>query len=529
MKRGSEMIITEMLARNARMYPDETALVEREPAKGIRREISWLEFERIANRFANALIARGIHKGDRVILLMMNCLEWLPLYFGVLKTGAWAVPLNFRFTAKDIRYCAEIAEAKAIIFGEEFIDRVDSIMDNLGEIGDFIFVGPADGQPRYATILEKFLASASEIDPAIPLEILDDAALYFTSGTTGTPKPILVTHRNLEASCINQNIAYHLAHEDNFLCLPPLYHTGAKMHWFGSLIVGGRAVLLKGVKPEWIVETISKEQVTIVFLLVPWVQDILVAIENGDLKLDDHKLDQWRLLHIGAQPVPPVLIKKWKEIFPNQEYDTHYGLSESTGPGCIHLGTENTHKVGAIGRAGFDWEVRLVDDNLNDVPRGHTGEIMIKGPGVMKEYYKNPKATQETIKDGWLLTGDMARFDDDGFIWIVDRKKDVIISGGENVFPIEVEDFLMENQKIQDAGVIGIPDDRLGEIVGAVIKTKPGVEMTLEEIQDYCMALPRYKRPKKIFFGDVPRNPTGKIEKPKLREKYAGRKESFRI
>ena len=270
-------------------------------------------------------------------------------------------------------------------------------------------------------------------------------------------------------------------------------------------------------------------QVTNVFLLVPWVQDILVAIENGEIKLEDHKLDQWRLMHIGAQPVPPSLVNKWKEIFPNQDYDTHYGLSESTGPGCIHLGTENTHKVGAIGQAGFDWEVRLVDEDFKDVPRGDTGEIMLKGPGVMKEYYKNPKATQETIKDGWLLTGDMARCDEDGFIWIVDRKKDVIISGGENVFPVEVENFLMEKQEVQDAGVIGIPDERLGEIVGAVVKIKPGAKMSVEEMLDYCKALPRYKRPKKIFFGDVPRNPTGKIEKPKLREKYAGSRDSFKL
>ena len=523
------MVITEILARNARMYSDEIALIEREPAKGIRREISWQEFDGLANRVANALIARGINKGDRVILLMMNCLEWLPFYFGVLRTGAWAVPLNFRFTARDIQYCAEIAEAKAIIFGEEFIDRVDSSRDNLVGIADYVFVGPADGKPDYANSLEKFTGGASEIDPAVPLEILDDAALYFTSGTTGTPKPILLTHRNLEASCFNQNIAYNLVHEDNFLCLPPLYHTGAKMHWFGGLVVGSRAVLLKGVKPNWIVEAISQEQVTNVFLLVPWVQDILVAIENGEIKLEDHKLDQWRLMHIGAQPVPPSLVNKWKEIFPNQDYDTHYGLSESTGPGCIHLGTENTHKVGAIGQAGFDWEVRLVDEDLKDVPRGDTGEIMLKGPGVMKEYYKNPKATQETIKDGWLLTGDMARCDEDGFIWIVDRKKDVIISGGENVFPVEVENFLMEKQEVQDAGVIGIPDERLGEIVGAVVKIKPGAKMSVEEMLDYCKALPRYKRPKKIFFGDVPRNPTGKIEKPKLREKYAGSRDSFKL
>ncbi|MFC1864191.1 class I adenylate-forming enzyme family protein, partial [Thermodesulfobacteriota bacterium] len=456
-------------------------------------------------------------------------LEWLPLYFGILRTGAWAVPLNFRFTAKDIKYCIDIAETKLMIFGEEFIDRVNSIKDSLGDVNGYVFVGPDNVKPDYAQSLETFIKDASDKDPQIPITLLDDAALYFTSGTTGTPKPILLTHRNLEASCITENRAHNQVHDDNFLCIPPLYHTGAKMHWFGSFIVGSRAVILKGVKPKWIIEAVSEEEVTVVWLLVPWAQDILVAIETGDIKLEDYKLDQWRLMHIGAQPVPPSLIKNWKEMFPNHEYDTTYGLSESTGPGCIHLGMENSHKVGATGKAGFDWEVRIVDSDLNDVPCGDPGEIMVKGPGVMKEYYGNPDATQETIKDGWLLTGDMARFDEDGFIWIVDRKKDVIITGGENVFPLEIEEFLMENREIQDVGVIGIADDRLGEIVAAVIKTKPGVTMTKEDALKYCEELPRYKRPRKIFFDDVPRNPTGKIEKPKLREKYAGRRESFKI
>ena len=523
------MIITEILDRNARMYGDEVALVEREPEKNSRRVLSWKEFDELANLIANALIDRGIKKGDRIIHLMMNCLEWLPLYFGILRTGAWAVPLNFRFTAKDIQCCADIAEAKIFIFGEEFIDPVNSIKDSLVGINDYIFVGPDKAKPDYAHLLETFIQDASHKDPAVPLSLLDAAGLYFTSGTTGTPKPILLTHRNLEASGITENRAHNQVHDDNFLCIPPLYHTGAKMHWFGSFIVGSRAVILKGVKPKWIIEAVSEEGITIVWLLVPWAQDILVAIETGEIKLTDYKLDQWRLMHIGAQPVPPSLIDHWKEIFPHHDYDTNYGLSESTGPGCIHLGMENVHKVGAIGQPGFDWEVRIVDSDLKDVPKGEPGEIMVKGPGVMKEYYKNPEATRETLIDGQLLTGDMARFDEDGFIWIVDRKKDVIITGGENVFPVEIEEFFMENRNIQDAGVIGIPDERLGEIVAAVLKTKPGVKMTEEEALEYCGGLPRYKRPRKIFFDNVPRNPTGKIEKPKLREKYSGRCESFRI
>ncbi|MBW2021554.1 MAG: AMP-binding protein [Deltaproteobacteria bacterium] len=523
------MIITEILARNARMYGDEIALIEREPAKNKRVEMTWKEFGAMANRVANALIQKGIKKGDKVIHLMINCLEWLPFYFGILRTGAWAVPLNFRFTADDIKYCADIAEAKAIVFGEEFIDRINDIKSDLETINDFIFVGPEELTPEYCEHFKTVLDSASASDPEVPLSILDDAALYFTSGTTGRPKPILLTHRNLEAACIVENRHHNQTHEDNFLCIPPLYHTGAKMHWFGNFIVGAKAVILKGIKPQWILEAVSEEQCTIVWLLVPWAQDILVAIERGELKLQDYKLDQWRLMHIGAQPVPPSLIRNWKKVFPHHDYDTNYGLSESTGPGCVHLGIENTHKVGAIGVPGFDWECRIVDENLNDVPKGQPGELMVKGPGVMKEYYKNPEATRSTIIDGWLLTGDMARVDEDGFIWLVDRKKDIIISGGENIFPVEIEDFLLDNPKIQDAAVIGVPDERLGEIVTAIIQLKPGQEMTEEEVYAYCEKLPRYKRPRKVFFDDVPRNPTGKIEKPKLRRKYAGREESFKI
>ena len=523
------MIITEILARNAGIYGDEIALIERDPAKNKRRVITWKEFDNTANRVANALIKKGVKKGDRVIHLMMNCLEWLPVYFGILRTGAWAVPLNFRFTAEEVLYSAGVAEGKVIIFGEEFVERVSTVKKDLMTFKDFIFVGPDDIKPDFAESFDKFLNTGLSDYPDIQVDLKDEAALYFTSGTTGIPKPILLTHRNLEFACIIEQKHHNQTHEDNFLCIPPFYHTGAKMHWFGNFIVGARAVILKGIKPSWIFEAVSEERVTIVWLLVPWAQDILVAIENGELDLKNYKLEQWCLMHIGAQHVPPSLIKNWKKVFPHHKYDTNYGLSEATGPGCVHLGIGNLHKVGAIGRPGLDWEYRVVDNDLQDLPLGETGELMVKGPGVMKEYYKNPEATAQTIINGWLLTGDMVRVDEEGFIWLVDRKKDVIISGGETLFPIEMENFLLKNYKIRDAAVIGIPDKRLGEIVTAIIKVKPGHIMSENDVFEFCFGLPRYKRPRKVFFDNIPRNPTGKIEKPKLRKKYAGIEESFRF
>jgi len=522
------MLITEILARNARMYGSETALIEREPGRGRRVAITWKTFDDQANAIAQALMARGISKGDRVVHLMMNCIEWLPAYFGILKTGAWAVPLNFRFVAKTIAACTRTAEAKAFIFGEEFIERVAQIRDEVGDtVKTFIFAGPEKRRPAWAESLEQLVAGYPAVAPQVPLEICDDAALYFTSGTTGTPKATRLTHRNLEHACYVENRHHNQIHGDNFLCIPPLYHTGAKMHWFGNFIAGAKAVILKGIEPRWILEAVSEERVTIVWLLVPWALDLLFAIQSGDLKLKDYQLDQWRLMHIGAQPVPSSLIRQWRKIFPNHQYDTNYGLTESTGPGCIHLGLDNMHKVGAIGVPGFDWECRIVDDQLRPVSQGTPGELIVKGPGVMKEYYRNPEATTAAIVNGWLLTGDVARQDDEGFIWLVDRKKDVIITGGENIYPVEIEDFLMGHPKIQDAAVIGLPSLRLGEIATAIIKAKPDCQLDKTEVEDFCKALARYKRPRKIIFGDVPRNPTGKIEKPKLRIQYAGQAESF--
>ncbi len=523
------MLITEILSRNARIYGNETALIERELGTTRRPELTWKEFNELSNRMANYLINKGIKKGDKVVHLMMNGIDWLPIYFGILRTGATVVPLNFRFDAPTIKSCIELSEAKILFFGPEFVERIDSIKDDLSVFMDhFIFTGEENPKPDYVISINEIKQYPKLDDPNCQIGLLDDAGLYFTSGTTGMPKAVLLTHRNLEYACYVENHHHRQVHTDNFLCIPPLYHTGAKMHWFGNFIVGAKSVILKGIDPKWILSIISEERVTVVWLLVPWALDILFAIESGEVNLNEYQLDQWRLMHIGAQPVPSSLIKEWKRFFPNHQYDTNYGLTETTGPGCVHLGFENSKKVGAIGVPGFDWETRIVDGNNNSVERGKPGELVVKGPGVMKEYYKNREATEEVLLDSWLSTGDIAREDEDGFIWLVDRKKDVIITGGENIYPVEIEDFLQSHEKVKDVAVIGIPSTRLGEIAAAIIQVKEGAELTKAEILEYCETLPRYKRPRRVIFGDVPRNPTGKIEKPMLRELYTGKKEVFK-
>ena len=533
------MPITEILQKNAELYTDEVSLVEINPklennknmtwrefsltqstaAETYRREITWGEFNKKANRFANLLLSRGIKKGEKVAILLMNCLEWLPIYFGILRTGALAVPLNFRYTADEIAYCLDKADAEYIVFGPEFVGRVEEICHKVPKIKMWIYAG--DDCPAYAESYDKLVTYCSTKTPDIDICDDDNAAIYFSSGTTGFPKAILHSHKALVHAAKTEQNHHGQTREDTFLCIPPLYHTGAKMHWFGSLLAGSKAVLLKGTEPKYILNAVSNEKCTIVWLLVPWAQDILDAIDRGEIDISELKLDQWRLMHIGAQPVPPSLIKRWKNIFPNHDYDTNYGLSESIGPGCVHLGIENIDHIGAIGKAGYGWETMIVDEKHNKLSKNEVGELAVKGDGVMLCYYKDEEATNEILADGWLFTGDMAYEDNDGFIYLVDRKKDVIISGGENIYPVQIEDFLRRHDKISDVAVIGLPDRRLGEVSAAIIQVKEGATLNEEEVNTFCLDLPRYKRPRKIIFADVPRNPTGKIEKPKLRKMYS--------
>ncbi len=533
------MVITEFLEKNARLYGEETALVEINPSEErdravtwrdfslientrpdlpYRREITWGQFDKKANRFANLLLSRGIKKGQKIGILLMNCLEWLPIYFGILKAGAIAVPMNFRYSSDEIAYCLDLADVEVLVFGPEFTERLTSILPQLSRVRYLFYVGRK--VPDFAESYLELVNYCAPSAPPVCMEEDDYAAIYFSSGTTGFPKAILHNHRALVSSCVTEQRHHGQTRDDVFLCIPPLYHTGAKMHWFGSLLSASRAVLLRGVKPEWILRAVTEEKCTIVWLLVPWAQDLLDAIESKKIDLNSYMLEQWRLMHIGAQPVPPSLIRRWMEIFPHHQYDTNYGLSESIGPGCVHLGVENIRKVGAIGKPGYGWEAKIVDEAGMPVKNGEVGELIVRGNGVMLCYYKNEEATNEVLKEGWLYTGDMAREDEEGFFYLVDRKKDVVISGGENLYPVQIEDFLRTNDKIKDVAVIGLPDARLGEIAAAIIEVKEGMTCSEEEINTFCKALPRYKRPRKVIFDKVPRNPTGKIEKPALREKY---------
>jgi acyl-CoA synthetase (AMP-forming)/AMP-acid ligase II len=514
------MNITDLVGRNARQYPDHIAFVEVRPISRRRKEINWALFEERTSRLAHALLERGIRKGQKMVLLGRNSINWLEAFFGIMKTGACAIPLNFRFTDEDIKYCAEIAEPKAFIVDKEYCERINAIRPVLKTATDFVGIGddPIDGMANMESLIKGSVAAP----PFVEIGDEDDCALYFTSGTTGAPKAVLHAHRSLMVAAITESTNHRWTSRDINLMMAPLYHL-AIGHLLGGVIVGARNVLLiEQISPQIIMETVSQERVTKAFLLVPWALDILQALDRGELRLDDYDLSSWKLMYMGAQPIPSSLVKRWKSYFPEMKHNTTYGLSEGGGPGVVHLGIENEHKVGAIGKAGLIWDVRIVDENGRDVKNGEVGELIVKGSGIMKEYYKNPSATAQAIRDGWLYTGDLGKTDEDGFIYIVDRKKDLIISGGENIYPVEIEDVIRRHPKVRDVAVIGVPDQRLGETVCAVIEPVPGEELTTEEmVLFFNEHLPRYKRPRQTVFDHVPRSPTGKIDKPKLRDAYA--------
>lgn len=533
---------TDYLIMNAAKQPEQIALVEVNPAireshgenwrdyelvetipsKRYRRELTWRAFNGLANRFAHMLIDAGYERNTKVAILLMNSLEWLPIYFGVLKAGCVAVPLNYRYTADEIKYCLELSDAEALIYGPEFIERVDAIANDIPQIRDLFFVG--EDCPPVATSYQQHINHYSADEPDVIIRDEDNAAIYFSSGTTGFPKAILHNHLSLMQAGICEQHHHNQQKDDTFLCIPPLYHTGAKIHWFGSLVSGSSAVILRGVRPDWILQTISEEHCTIAWLLVPWAQDILDAIDSGEINLDNYRLDQWRLMHIGAQPVPPSLVRRWLKVFPNHKFDNNYGLSEGMGPGSLHLGIENIDHVETNGVPGWGWEadIRREDGTSVNHDNEEVGELCLKGNCVMLEYYNNPEATAEAIKDGWLYTGDMAKIDENGFITLVDRAKDVIISGGENLYPVQIETFIRTHDAVRDVAVIGMPDARLGEIACAVIEFKEGHECSEDEMRAFCEELPRYKRPRQYIFAEVPRNSTGKIDKPALRKQYTG-------
>ena len=512
---------------NAHKYPEKDFLIECSPSKNLRRVLTWKEFNDQTNRVANYLKNQlGIKKDDFVLHLQMNSLEWMVTYHAILRAGAVAVPLNFRFASSDIKYAAEASKPKAFILGEGFLEKVNPVRGDMETIESYICIGenvPSD-MISYTEVLEK----GESDDLLVEVDGTDPAELMFTSGTTGPPKPVCQAHNTLYEIGVGNALTYSEGHETVYLAAHPLYHSGSLFLSFPSYLAGGKIVmLLELTDPRYLLETIASEKINNGWVTVPTMSDSINAIKKGNIDLNDFDFSHVTgNIVIGAQPVPSALFKDMKKLL-SFKTGNIYGITEGGGGGTFNLYDEDVlDRPGSIGKPTFNVSARVVDDHGVDVPVGEVGELLLKGPRNMKEYFKNPEMTERTIKDGWLYTGDLVRKDEDGYVYIADRKKDLIIRGGENIFPVEIEDILRRNPKVADVAVIGYPHERYVEIAMAVIQLYPEEEMTEQEVLDFCKeeGLARYKWPEKIVFDQVMRNVTGKIDKPRIRKKYIGEK-----
>lgn len=512
------MLIAGYLSSNAQKYKNEEAIVCVEvqiDGKECRKSLTWGKLNIYTNKIANMLIDKGIMKGDKIAIVLSNCIEWIPIYFSLLKVGIIAVPINYNNSVEEICFCISFAECKGV-FLKYHDDKKGEILCHLGKNIYRFFIGEKIPFPEKD--LDAMIKGYSENVPDVQITNSDTAAIYFSSGTTGKSKAILLSHGAITSAAEIELSHHKQQRKDKFLCLSPLYHTGAKIHWFGSLLVGGSIVISNKVSPKKIAEITERENISIIWLVVPQLQDILEALNMNDISIEQFKTV--RLFHSGASSIPAELIKRWRKTFPQVAYDISYGLTEAAGPGCINLGIETRGREDAIGKVDERWIAKIVDENGNEVAVNVIGEIILKGPGLMTGYYKDKQATEKTMIDGWLYTGDMAYRDHEGFIFIVDRKKDVVISGGENIYPIQIESYLRKNKLIKDVAVIGIPHPRLGESLAAIIELKEGVQLTKREIYCFCKGLPAYQRPLRILFAPVLRNSIGKVDKKRLGELY---------
>ncbi|MDN4593306.1 class I adenylate-forming enzyme family protein [Polycladomyces subterraneus] len=496
-----------------------------EPSKcavKLESELSWTyeELHRVSNAYGNVLRNSGVKKGDRVGILLYNCLEYFALYFGAAKIGAIAVRLNFRLASQEFEYALNDSGCKILCFHSSLTDRIEPIR-NAVSVEDYICL-PYQGEPvpPWAKPWDVLTNGETSEITNITLEPSDPVMLMYTSGTTGRPKGALWTHANTLWFSAMQVMKWNLHAGTVCMTTGPLYHVGGMEDLaLPALLVGGTVVITKsgGFSIDRVVRTIEQENVTDCFLFPFMIYEMLNSSRSADFKLS-----RLKRIYSGGDPVMPWAIEQLNERFPHVGLVQVYGLTEGT-PIAAALDPSDSRKKGhTVGKPMPLTEIKIVDDRGQSVPIGETGEICIKSPAVSQGYWQKPAATAATFVDGWCHTGDLGRIDKDGYLSIVGRKKDMIRSGGENIYPVEIEDVLIRHPAVKDVAVIGIPDPKYIETVCAVIVLKQEMKATEDDIIRFATQhLASYKKPRKVVFvKEIPRTPSGKIQKYILREKY---------
>lgn len=496
------------LAKRALLEPEKTGLI----FQG--EEISYREWNERVNRAAHGFASLGIQAGDRVGLLVTNTPEFLDCLFGLAKIGAIVVPLNWRAAPPEIAFAAEDAGVRLFIYDAEFAEVADSIKDQLSAEFYLIIGGETGGTLQSYSDL---LSDQPATEPVLAGGEDDACLIMYTSGTTGHPKGAVMTHKNLFFEVCTVIHSGDWRSGDKVLVALPLFHIGGLIYVINTVYVGCTSVLMKAFDPTAFLQLIEAHKVD-AFLAVPAMLNFIMQVPA----YKETDLSSVRVAMAGAAPVPVPLLKAWAER--GVDILQVYGLTEVSGGAAVLTTDRAMDKVGSTGLPMFHTDIRVMGEEGNDAAPEEVGEILIRGPHVMKEYWNDPQATAEAIVDGWLLTGDLGKFDEEGYLYIVERKKDMIISGGENIYPAEIESVLAEMNQIAEAAVIGVPDSEWGESVCVVARLKDGESLTLNDLTGFCsLKLGKFKLPKKLIVTDepLPRTAAGKVLKRVLREGIA--------
>lgn len=514
------MNLVDVLLNNVRRYPEKNAII----CGDIR--LTYREFNSRCNQLANSFDYLELQRGDHIALLSKNCHIHFELFFACAKGGVVFIPLNYRLSPREIIYILNDSESKCLFFAKEYFHTINAIHNELRDVKSYVCIDePREGFLYYEELIKK--GDPREPDVSFINEE-DVVTIFYTSGTTGYPKGAMISHKNRISDMMNQVIDNeYIEPEDIHLNVGPLYHIGALSQSQGHIYRGGSVVVLKEFDPKKIYELIEKERINSFWAAPTMIQMLLDYPEK-----DKYDLSSIKTITYAGSPMPLGLLRRAIEFFGPNKLIQFFGMTE-TGPQVSHLrrkdhlfeGTEKQlRRLRSVGIECQNVHVRIVDDNDQDLPIGEVGEILVKSDGVTKGYWKKPEETQKAIKDGWFHTGDMGYLDEDRYLYIVDRKKDMIITGGENVYSAEVENVLYMHPAISEAAVIGVPHEKWVETVKAIVVLKPGVSVTEEEIIDFCKKnLASYKKPTSVeFVNELPKTASGKILKRELRERYGG-------
>ncbi|UCD57383.1 MAG: AMP-binding protein [Candidatus Hydrogenedentota bacterium] len=512
MVESKQLIAHSGVELNAVKQPDRTAVIYNE------RRLTWCELNERANRVANGMMGMGLNKGDKVTVLSFNCCEMLEIYAGLNKAGLVVVPMNFRNVGKEITYQVNNSDSRAVILGEEFIDRVWPIRDQFEQVDPDKYIVIGGQTPEGAINYEDLLSGAGGSNPNIEVSEDDPSIFIYTSGTTGYPKGAVRSHRGVVLLGLYASIEYGFTESDINLCVAPLFHSAPAFFANTHLFIGAPVCVLKVFDPVAILETIERERITD-FFMAPTMFNLILSLSDDEKARYD--VSSVRCMISAAAPLHTSTKEAILDYFKGADLHEFYGATE-TGIVTNLRPCDQRRKIRCVGQPFFGVDIKLLDSEGCEVGPGMVGEIYAATPFLLKEYHKNPEATEAGTRGRYFSVGDMARCDEEGYYYIVDRAQDMIISGGTNIYPAEIEEVLHSNPNVQEAAVIGVPDEKWGESVKAIVVLKPGQTVSEQEIIEYCKErMASHKKPRSVdFVDDLPRNPSGKVLKRVIRQQY---------